>query len=204
MSSKSENEEAVETPQAKKPKITLIVALSITVGILLACSIGISIIHFQSGKGQAAELISLKDELKRKTQLVNDSQEQVANLSKQIHALREFSVSRAQAVAAATIQQADQAARPPAPAEPEEKKPEPISLPITKKSKSPQPAAAVEKSEPSAAIAVEPEAVKAKTASAPPAKKTAPATQDCQLVGKSAEEQAATLRRCMQSVDGRR
>lgn len=160
MTRENRDEEVVEIPPETKPKLTLVVILSIVVGILLTLLIGGTAYHFQSRKALVAELATANDELKRKTLQFGELQEQIVGLSRQIHALREFSVAKASSVAAAASTKS-----PPAPAEPETEKPPADSTPVARKEK--------------------------------------PATQDCQLVGKSPEEQAATLKRCAQAVERR-
>lgn len=169
MTTENIDKEVVEAPSDKKPKLTLIVILAVLTGVLFMFAIGGVIYHVQSRKALEADLANTKDELSRKTQLLSDSQEQVVGLSRQMHALREFSVAKANAVAAAVANE------PSAPA--------PASTP-------PAP--------------VEPEKIKSKPVAAPAAKKSRMTGQDCQLVGKSQEEQAATLKRCMQTLDGGR
>lgn len=169
MTRESSDEEAVDTSAEKKPRLTLVVILSIVIGALLMFSIGSTVLGMQSRKALEAQLTASKNDLKSKTQLLAEAQEQIAGLSQQVHALRDFSVAKASAVAATT------AGETPAPA--------PGSSPST--------------------APAEEEKGKAKPASVPAAKKAKMAGQDCQLVGKSQEEQAATLKRCMQALDGR-
>lgn len=171
MTRESSDEETVDTPAEKKPRLTLVIILSIVIGMLLMFSIGSTVLGMQSRKALEAQLTASKNELKSKTQLLAEAQEQIASLSQQVHSLRDFSVAKASAVAATT------AGETPAPA------------PASSPSSPPAPAEA--------------EKGKAKPAGAPAAKKAKMAGQDCQLVGKSQEEQAATLKRCMQALDGR-
>jgi len=165
--------EAVAETEAK-PKRTPVIILSILLGVSLAFSIAGGIYHVRSGKALRAELAASKDELKYKTQLLADQQEQIIGLSRQMHALREFSVTKANEAAAAATATAASSEPPVAP---------PASPP---------------------AVAVAPEAKKAKPVRAPVAKKAAPPpSQNCQLIGKTPEEQSATLQRCMQSMDAK-
>lgn len=170
MTSESHGEEIAEAPAARKPKLTRVVVLSILLGVLLAFSIAGGIYHVRSGKALRTELAASKDELKHKTQQLAEQQEQISGLSRQMHALREFSLARANAVAAAAASSeppvAPPASSPPAVAAPETTKPKPASAPL------------------------------AKQVAPPP-------SQDCRLIGKSPEEQSATLKRCMQSMDGK-
>lgn len=168
MQRESREEEVVEAPPEKKPKLTLVVILSMLTGALLTFSIAGTVYHFQSGAAREAELATTKDELARKTLLLDEQQEQIAGLSRQVHALKEFAVAKASAVAAATVSE--------------------TSTPGT--------------SSPTSAPA--PETEKNIPAVVPVSRKKAKAeSQDCQLTGKSQEEQAETLQRCMQTIDGK-
>ena len=171
MTREKKKDEVVEAALEPKPKLALDVILSILIGVLLTLAIGVTVYHFQSRKALQTELAAAKEEAKRQTLMVTELQEQIAGLSKQIHALRDFSVAKASGVAAEAIA-ATGKQQPPAEV---------------------SPAAA-----PAAATA-------AKEAAAPPvAKKAKPAGLDCQLVGKSAEEQMATLQRCTKAMDGKK
>lgn len=170
MTRENKDEEVVEAAPQPKPKLALVVILSILTGVLLTWAIGATVYHFQSGKALQAELAVAKEEAKRQTLMVDELQEQIAGLSKQIHALRDFSVAKASGVAADSIAAAEKR-QPPAEASP-----------------SAAPAAATTK----------------EAAPPPVAKKPKPAGLDCQLVGKSAEEQMATLQRCTQAMDGKK
>lgn len=170
MTREDKEEAVVETPTETKPKFTLIVILSALLGVLLTLMTGGAIYHFQSGKAVQAELAAAREEVKRKTLMLTELQEQVAGLSRQVHALREFSVAKASGVAAEVVaaekQQASAESSPPAAPVSESGKKEPVTPPVAKKVK--------------------------------------PAGLDCQIVGKSPEEQMATLKRCTQAMDGKK
>lgn len=170
MTRESKEEEVVEAAPEPKPKLTLVVILSILTGVLLTWAIGLTVYHFQSGKALRAELAAAKEEAKHKTLMVDELQEQISGLSKQIHALRDFSVAKASGVAAEAI--AATGKQPPA----------------------------------DSSSATAPAGATATKEAAPPpvAKKPKPAGLDCQLVGKSAEEQIATLQRCTKAMDGKK
>ena len=170
MTRENKDEEVVEAAPEPKPKLALVVILSIVTGVLLTWAIGATVYHFQSAKALHAELAATKEESKRQTLMVNELQEQIAGLSKQIRALRDFSVAKARDVAAEAI--AATGKQPPADGSP-----------------SAAPAAANATKE---------------TAPPPVAKTPKPAGLDCQLVGKSAEEQMATLQRCTKAMDGKK
>lgn len=171
MTRENKDEEVVEAAPETKPKLALVVILSILTGVLLTWAIGATVYHFQSGKALQAELAAAKEEAKHKTLMVDELQEQIAGLSKQIHALRDFSVAKASGVAAEAIAATG-------------KQPPPADG-----SSTPAPAAAT---------------VTKEAAPPPVAKKPKPAGLDCQLVGKSAEEQMATLQRCTKAMDGKK
>lgn len=194
-------EELPESPAGKKLKLSPVIILSIVSGVLLLCLIGGGIYHVksvQSGKDLLTKLAANKEELKRKTLQLSEAEAQNEALSAQMHKLKEFSANKAAETAACE----PAISTPPTP-EPDVKKAEPVPPPAVIKAPVAGKAKA-EASQPPVAVAppapVEP-ATKPKPVSAPPAKKSAPVMQDCQLVGKSAEEQAATLKRCMQSLD---
>lgn len=211
MTRESKEEEVVESAAEKKPKITLVLILSLVIGVLVTLLIGGSIYHVQSRKALVAELAATKAELKQKTALFSDLQEQIAGLSRQMHALKEFSVTKAYAVAAATpgseAPAAEPAPPPPARSEAEAKKQEAVSATPAKKEKKKETEKEAEKAkekapQPTAAPASTTES-KAGT-SEPVARKAKPAPLDCQIVGKSPEEQMATLQRCTQAMDRKR
>jgi hypothetical protein len=172
MSRDSKEEEPVAPPSEVKPKLTLIVALSALVGVLLTLLTGGAIYHFQSGKALEAELSTTKEELRRKILMLTELQEQVTGLSKQVHALRDFSIARASSVAAEVI----------------------AASALPPKTEAPAPAAP----------APDPVLTKKEPVAAPVVKKEKPAGLDCQIVGKSAEEQMATLQRCTKAMDGKK
>lgn len=175
MASEHSEEENPDAPPKRRLNLTPAVMLMILSGTLFALLLGGAIYHVLSGKALKAELAASKKELQEKAQQVDEAHEQIAGLSKQVRSLREFSAAKAAEVAAL-------AGCEPATA--------------GKTAAAPQPGA------PDGAA---PENRKvAPIASAPSARRSRPAVQDCQLVGKSAEEQAATLQRCMQILDSRR
>jgi len=169
MTRENKDEEVVAAAPQPKPKLALVVILSILTGVLLTWAIGVTVYHFQSRKALQTELAAAKEEAKRKSLMVDELQEQITGLSKQIHALRDFSVAKASGVAAEAIAAAGKQ-QPPADGSP----------------------------------AAAPAAATATAAPPPVAKKPKPAGLDCQLVGKSAAEQMATLQRCTQAMDGKK
>lgn len=170
MAREDKEEKPLEPPPEVKPKITLIVILSVLTGVLLTLLGGGAVYHFQSGKTAKVELSATKEELRQKTLLLTELQAQITGLSKQVHALRDFSAARASSVAGETIAAG---ALPP-------------------------------KADPAAPAKPDPETVKKEPAPEPIVKKTKPAGLDCQIVGKSAEEQMATLQWCAKAMEGKK
>jgi hypothetical protein len=170
MAREDKEEKPVESPPEVKPKITLVVMLSVLTGILVTLLTGGAIYHFQSAKTVAAELSAAKEELRQKTLLLGELQEQVTGLSRQVHALRDFSIARASGVAAEAIAAS---ALPP-------------------------------KTETLTPAKPDPETAKKETTPEPVVKKAKPAGLDCQIVGKSPEEQMATLQRCAKAMEGKK
>jgi hypothetical protein len=168
MAREDNEEKPVEAPPEAKPKITLVIILSILTGVLLTLLTGGAIYHFQSAKAAAANLSAAKEELRQKALLLTELQEQVTGLSKQVHALRDYSVARASGVAAQAI----------------------AASALPPKTETPAPAKP------------DPETAKKEPVPEPVVKKTKPAGLDCQIVGKSPEEQMATLQRCAKAMEG--
>jgi hypothetical protein len=141
-------------------------------GVLLTVGIAGVFLHVEKNKALQAEVVSLRDEIKEKSLALDETSAQIEALSRQINALKECSVAR--------------------------------SSPVGGKDKK-------EGSAPSAeAAANEPKAPetaeKAGSPEAPPPPKVKkpkpkPSSQNCELVGKSPEEQTATLKRCVGLLD---
>ena len=189
MAHEDKEAEIVEPAPQAKPKLTLIIILAVLLGVFLTLLTGGAIYHVQSGKMMQAELAVAREELKRKTLLLTEAQEQIANLSMQMHTLREFSVAKAsdvvaeKEVAVDKPQAATENSSAHAPASEAGKKEQPVPV------APPQP--------------VVPPAPKAPAATLE-AKKAKPGNLDCQITGKSPEEQQATLKRCTQAMDGKK
>ena len=102
MEHENRDEAVVEPAPKAEPKLalTLLVALSIAVGVLLTLLIGGTLYHFQAGAAVSNELAATKEELKRKTLQLGQMEVQVSGLSNQIHTLKEFAIAKASASAA--------------------------------------------------------------------------------------------------------
>lgn len=154
------------------PKLTIVVILSTLLGVLLTVIVAGAFLCYQSRQDLQAEVVGAKDALKEKSLALDELKAQIDVLSRQVHMLKEYSVARSNAAG--------------------EK---------VKKTESTAPAVLD-----NAAIA--PKSPGAKDTGAPPeppippqAKKPKTVAQNCELVGKSPEEQAATLQRCVNLID---
>jgi flagellar basal body-associated protein FliL len=192
MAHEDKEAEIVEPAPQAKPKLTLIIILAVLLGVFLTLLTGGAIYHVQSGKTMQAELAVAREELKRKTLMLTEAQEQIANLSIQMHTLREFSVAKASSVAAEKEVAVDKAQ-----AATENSS---THAPASEAGKKEQPAPVVPAAAPPP---VAPPAPKAPAATLE-TKKAKPGNLDCQITGKSPEEQQATLKRCTQAMDGKK
>jgi len=154
------------------PKLTIVVILSTLLGILLTVIVAGAFLYYQNSKALQAEVLAAKEALKERSLAVDDMKAQIEVLSRQVDLLKEYSVARSNA--------AGEKAR---------------------KAESVAPAVLD-----NAAIA--PKTPVDKVTGAPPAppipskaKKPQAVAQNCELVGKSPEEQAATLQRCVNLLD---
>ena len=157
-----------------KPKLTLVVVLSMLLGILLTLMLVGGIVYYQSSQTLHAELAVAGQQLKEKSQALDEMKVQIEVLSKQMHLLKEYSIARS------------------SPLGDKNKKPEgAIAAPKAPESTPPGPAAEAAR-QPATTVSALP----------PKVRKPKPDAQNCELVGKSAEEQAATLQRCVGAMDG--
>ena len=173
-----ENEapEVAEEEQRAKPKLTLVVVLSMLLGILLTLMLGGGIAYYQRSNALHAELLAASQQLQEKSQALDEMKAQIEILSKQMHLLKEYSIAR--------------------------------SSPLGDKNKKSEAATAAAKTSDSLSPAPVADAAGTPAATLSPlptkVRKPKPDAQNCELVGKSAEEQAATLRRCVGAMDGGR
>ena len=154
--------EVVEEAPVVKSRLSLVVMLSMVLGVLLTVGAVGAFLHFQASKGLQAQLTAAKSELKQKNLVINEMKAQIEALSGQMYVLKEYSIARssraggkdAKAAGAAlkSVDDKEKSGLPEAPVQPRTKKP-----------KSDKP--------------------------------------NCELVGKSPEEQAATLKRCVTMID---
>ncbi len=173
VTTRSEEPEVVVEEKAVKSRLSIVVILSILLGILLTIfAAGVSF-HFQQRRAMEAEVTAAKVELQEKAKALDEMKAQFEVLSKQVYALREYSIARShKAVDADKTKATAGASADPA-------------------ANSPQPSVASGKCDTSAT----PDSRK-------PKKK--PDSENCELVGKTPEEQAATLKRCVGLMDSPR
>jgi cell division protein FtsL len=169
-----EPEVAEETP-AVKSKLTIVAILAMLIGVLLTVMVAGVLFHYQRSKALQAEVLATSDQLKEKSLALDEMKVQIEVLSRQMHALKEYSIARS-----GSSSEKNKKSESPAPA-----------LDATENA-SPLPEA---KETANAPVLPSPSPPKAKKA------KAKPDGQNCELVGKSPEEQAATLQRCVNLMD---
>ena len=181
--------EAAESDAPKKSAFPLaLVVGAACAGLLLFGGLLGTFVYLQQTKAAKADVVALRNELKKRTAAADELKAQVEALTAQMEKMKEDAERRAaeESLKAAEAKAAEALAEPPEVATPPVKA---GAAPKTAKERKPAPP--VEK-----AAAVAP-------AASPAAKgrKSASEAQNCELVGKSAEEQAATLKRCVSLID---
>ena len=147
---------------ASPPKLTLVVILAALLGVLLTVIAAGAWLHYQQRAAWDAEVLTLKDALKKKAVALDEMQAQNATLGKQLKILKAYSIASSTAAS-------DKSSKAESVAAPAEGEPKPKAAPKT------------------------PVSTKAKQAKAQP--------QDCELIGKTPEQQAATLQRCVSQIE---
>ena len=173
MATDREEPEADEAPPVVKPKLTILVILSMLLGILLTVMAGGGLLYYQQSSALKAELLAARDELKGKGQALDEMKAQIEVLSRQMYALKDYSIAHSTARSDKT------------------RKTE-VAEPAGNVKQNPAPPAEVKEAA-GAPVLQEPPKVKKP--------KPKPEGPNCELVGKSAEEQAATLQRCVGMMD---
>ena len=168
---REEPEISEEVPPVAKSRISIVVILSMLLGILLTVALAGTYFHIQQSKALQNEVLVVKAALNEKNMALEEMKTQIEALSRQMYLLKEYSVARSSLVS--------------------EKKPENVTPSAV--ANAPKTSGGHENTESPAAPAPVPAPVKVK--------KPKPDTPNCELVGKSAEEQAATLRRCVSLMD---
>lgn len=178
-----EKPEVAESVPEAKPRFTPLVIVSALLGFLLCLGSVGAYVSYAKSRGLSAEIVAAREEIKKKNAALADMQTQVEALSRQIGSLKEYSVARSRGnggskaaldVAPPAVQSEVPAS---APAKPEKLKDPVPEKPVRSARAGESPAPVLEK-------------------------KPKPEAQDCDLVGKSPEAQAETLKRCVSVMDG--
>ena len=164
-------EKPVEVPDLSS-KFTIVVILSTLLGILLTAIITGAFLCYHNGKALQAEVLAVKSTLKEKSLVLEDMKAQYEVLSKQVNMLKNYSAARSHA-AGEKVKNA------------EDTSPAVVDN-----------AAIAPKSQGGKETGATPE-----SPITPKAKTPQSVAQNCDLVGKSPEEQAATLKRCVNLLD---
>lgn len=171
MTAISEETEVVATPEVAKSRLSIVVILSVLLGILSTVLVGGVLFHFHESNEMQGEVTTLSVALKEKSQALDEMKLQIEELSKQVYVLKEYSIARSQKT---------------------DKKEKQEAVAVT----STDTEASSPKAPDENGVSGSPTA---KGARKPEEKKPEP--QNCELVGKSPEEQAATLKRCVGMMD---
>lgn len=176
MTNDSEEPEVSEAPPVAKPRISVVIMLSMLLGVMLTVGVAGMLLHLRKSNALEKEMIAAREDLKEKSIALEEMKAQIEALSKQMNVLKEYSIARSSS--------------------PGEK---------NKKAESPVPAADAKAITPPAADAKEgavvPDVPVVPALPKVPKKNVKPEGQSCELVGKSPEEQTATLKRCVGMMD---
>lgn len=176
MTIKTEETEVIEEPPPERPRFPLVVFLSMLLGVLLTVGVIGVFLYYQKSQALQAEVVAARKELKKKNMALDEMKAQIEILSRQMHTLKEYSVAR-------SGQSREKEKKPAAAAHV-------ADAPVQ-----------VEKASGDVEKVLEPE-VPIPSKNPPKAKRPKPSGESCELVGKSPEEQAATLQRCVELMDG--
>ncbi len=168
--------DAVESAPAAKPKLPLVVTLAMVLGAMLMAGVGAVVFHVQSGNALRAEVAALKKELKEKDLAHEETKAQVEALSRQIELLKDNAIARSSN--AKEREAGDSSA-----------------------SGGQQSGAAADVVAKGASADGKPVADEAEPAPPPRTKKPKSDKPNCELVGKTKEEQEETLKRCVSLID---
>lgn len=169
----SEEPEVAEEPLLGKPRLSIVVVLSVLLGILLTLGGGGVVFHHRESKALQAKVLAMSVELKNKNLALDEMKTQLEELSSQMHVLKEYSIARSGSAGDKDGKKEDTAP----------------ALDASASVNAPKSAGGRAKTG-SPGVPAPPKAVKAK-----------PVAQNCELVGKSPEDQAATLKRCVSLLD---
>ncbi len=171
----NEKTEVADSLPETAPRFTPLVVVSMLFGFVLCLGMVAAYLAYGKIRSLQGDIVAVREEVKKKNAALQDRQEQIEALSRQISALKEHSVARSRNNAT------PREAIPPVGS----------SSPATSIVSAPGVQLPGIATKPGAGIAVQPRK-----------KKAQPETENCELVGKSPEEQAATLKRCVSVMDG--
>jgi len=171
---REETEVPEVAPTTTKPRLSIVVILALLLGSVLTLLVGGAVLHFQQRSALQNEARVATEALKEKSQTLGEMKAQIEALSRQMYSLKEFALARAGA-------------------EGEKKTENEVLVPATTSAATSKAAGNKEAAKLPIVPAPEPAPVVAK--------KPAPEAPNCGLVGKSPEEQAATLKRCVMLMD---
>ncbi len=171
----NETNEVSDSLPEVAPRFTPLVVVSMLFGFVLCLGIVAAYIAYAKIRSLQAEIVALKEDAGKQGVALQDRQAQIEALSSQISALKEHAVARS-----------------------------------GKKAASSEKVLSVDPSSPAAsgvsAPAVQLPDMATKSIRGvdvqPRKERVPPETENCELVGKSPEEQAATLKRCVSVMDG--
>jgi len=181
-----EDDDKPESPDSVpdiKPRFTPLVIVSMLFGFLLCLGSVGAYFSYQKSRGLEVEIAKAREDIKKKDAALEDMKAQIEALSRQIGTLKEFSVARSRGNGAGKVVVPESAL--------------PSATSVVPAPLLSSPANAKESTKESAGSAAKTGAVLV-----PSKEKRAKAdAQNCELVGKSPEEQAATLKRCVDLMD---
>lgn len=200
----SEEAEVIEDTPGAKPRFTPVIVLSVLLGMLVMVVALGSFFAYQRGRAVNAEMQLLKNELKERNRVHDDLQTQIEALSRQMAVLKEYSVARSSAAGQVRETPQNREAKADVKADADAtvvQSPPPVAAVASPASDKPvandkpavagKPQASVPAVLPAVSPPLEP----------PRVRRSKPEGLSCELVGKSAEEQAAILKRCVGLMD---
>lgn len=170
---------AAESVPEAKSRLTPLIAVSVLLGFLLGLGGVMAYVGYEGNRALQAEVDAARADIKKKNAEIEDLQGQIEALSAQIGALKEYSVARSR--------NGGPAKPPPATA------PTGAEVPVGPKTAFPPSSAPSGRESPGRSATV--------ASAVPKDARRKIDVQNCDLVGKSPEEQAETLKRCVSAMD---
>ena len=178
MAHEDDEQEVIAEKPDTRSGFAVVIILSILLGILLTVVAAGGVLYYQKSSALHSEVTAARVELNAKSRVIDEMKVQIESLSRQMYALKEYSIARS-GTSREKIEKAEKALK--------------------------QESEAVEAQQNVAHSSEGKPGSEASTpatpALPPKVKRARPEGQDCELVGKSAEDQAATLKRCVGVMD---